>query len=170
GNHTIRRITKATGDVITVAGSPGVSGSSDGFRATARFNNPHGLWGDGTYLYVADTGNNLIRRIEVSTGTVTTLASVKQFSQMWGDGNKLYVVNFTSPLTVYKLSLFTIELRVLSAIEFSIGGTPPGVLVGVWVVDANIYVGETLPFVVSVVHSINRSTGAVRLVASSATQ
>src|SRR5438128_4378668 len=170
GNHTIRRITKATGDVITVAGSPGVSGSSDGVRATARFNKPHGLWGDGTYLYVADTGNNLIRRIEVSTCTVTTLASVKQFSQMWGDGNNLYVVNWTSPLTVYQISLFTNEVSVLATIDVNIGGRPPGPVVGVWGDDANIYVGETLPFVVSVVHSINRSTGAVRLVASSATQ
>src|SRR5207302_9834828 len=93
-----------------------------------------------------------------------------QFGQVWGDGNVLYVVSCTSPLAVYQISLCTSEVSVLATVDVNIGGRPPGALVGVWGDDANIYVGETLPFVLNVVHSISRRTGAVRLVASSATQ
>lgn len=74
-NHTIRRITPA-GVVSTFAGTPGVSGSSDGPRATARFNTPSGVAVDASgNVYVTDTGNNTVRRINTD-GNVVTLAGV----------------------------------------------------------------------------------------------
>ena len=72
GNYTIRKITPA-GVVTTLAGSAGVSGSTDG--SSALFYEPEGIAvnGAGTLIYVADTWNHTIRQIN-SAGSVTTLA------------------------------------------------------------------------------------------------
>ncbi|HNC23579.1 MAG TPA: hypothetical protein PLU52_05170 [Opitutaceae bacterium] len=73
GNSTIRKIAPG-GVVTTVAGSPGVAGYADGQGTAARFNGPRGLTVDaGGNLYVADSGNHVIRKV-APDGTVTTLA------------------------------------------------------------------------------------------------
>ena len=75
GNHTIRKLVFATGEVSTLAGSAGNVGNDDGTGAGARFNSPEGLAYDGTgNLLVADTANHAIRRVVLATGAVTTLA------------------------------------------------------------------------------------------------
>jgi len=71
---TIRRVVIATGQVTTLAGSPGVTGSSDGIGNAALFNSPSGMATDGVNLYVADDANGTIRKIVISTRTVSTLA------------------------------------------------------------------------------------------------
>jgi sugar lactone lactonase YvrE len=69
--HRIRRISR-DGRVSTVAGA--VAGYLDGPSYAARFNSPSGLAIDAAgNLYVADTGNNAIRRM-APDGTVTTVA------------------------------------------------------------------------------------------------
>jgi hypothetical protein len=75
-NHTIRQIIVSTGTVTTFAGTASASGSTDGTGTAARFKHPEGISSDGTNLYVADTGNNTIRQIVISTKVVTTLAGV----------------------------------------------------------------------------------------------
>jgi PKD repeat protein/sugar lactone lactonase YvrE len=103
----IRRIALATGAVTTLAGSPGVLGSSDGTGPSAQFNLPRGVATDGTSVYVADTANATIRQISIASGAVTTLAGTAgnrgsqdggganaRFTQPWGlavQGNILYV-------------------------------------------------------------------------------
>ena len=72
-NHLIRKIVISTGAVTTLAGT-GSSGSANGTGTSASFDNPYGITTDGTNLYVADTSNQLIRKIVISTGAVTTLA------------------------------------------------------------------------------------------------
>jgi len=73
GNHTIRRITPQ-GVVSTMAGVAGVEGSADGLGTDARFRHPYGVAIDSTGdLYIADFGNNTIRRMSPA-GAVTTLA------------------------------------------------------------------------------------------------
>ncbi|HEY4246910.1 MAG TPA: immunoglobulin domain-containing protein, partial [Lacunisphaera sp.] len=73
GNHTVRKITP-TGVVTTLAGLPGVPGSSDGVGTTARFYSPSAVAVDGTgNVFVPDMGNFTIRKI-TSAGTVTTFA------------------------------------------------------------------------------------------------
>lgn len=74
-NHTIRKMSTA-GQVTTLAGSAGLSGSADGVGGAARFNGPTGVAVDGGgNIYVADAGNTAIRKI-TPNGTVTTFAGV----------------------------------------------------------------------------------------------
>jgi sugar lactone lactonase YvrE len=63
GNHTIRKIVLATRMVSTLAGKTGSYGATDGTGTDARFNNPLGITMDENNLYVADTGNNTIRKM-----------------------------------------------------------------------------------------------------------
>lgn len=73
GNHVIRRIDAFSGAVTTWAGT-GQPGSNDGPGAIARFNSPQSLAVDAAgHVYVADTGNHVIRRIAPDQ-TVSTLA------------------------------------------------------------------------------------------------
>src|SRR3989338_8539893 len=74
GNYTIRKVVISTGVVTTIAGSAGLSGSTDATGTSARFNYPTGITTDGTNLFVADYGNYTIRKIVISTGVVTTIA------------------------------------------------------------------------------------------------
>jgi sugar lactone lactonase YvrE len=74
-NHTIRKITVASGTVETLAGTAEEPGAADGVGPAARFNQPAGLACDGAgYVYVADVGNYAIRRIELASKTVDTVA------------------------------------------------------------------------------------------------
>jgi hypothetical protein len=75
-NNTIRKMNIATGNVTTIAGSPGATGSVDGTGSAARFNSPTGITTDGTNLYVCDTLNHTIRQIVIATGQVTTIAGL----------------------------------------------------------------------------------------------
>ena len=62
GNHRIRKIVIDNGTVTTLAGSS--SGNTDATGTSASFNNPQGITTDGTNLYVSDTNNNRIRKID----------------------------------------------------------------------------------------------------------
>ena len=81
-NHSIRKITP-TGQVTTLAGQPGFfnGGFADGVGPMARFYNPTGVAVDDVGdVYVADTGNNRIRKI-TPFGMVTTIAGGHEGSQ-----------------------------------------------------------------------------------------
>ncbi len=74
-NHLVRRIA-SNGQVTTLAGTAGQTGSTDGVAAAARFKSPAGLVLDEAagVLYVADTLNHTIRRVTLANGQVATLA------------------------------------------------------------------------------------------------
>ena len=74
GNR-IKRLSADLSTITLIAGSNG-SGSTDGAAATALFSQPFALTQDSVgILYVADSGNNTIRRIAID-GTVNTLAGL----------------------------------------------------------------------------------------------
>ena len=102
GNNEIRKIVISTGVVTTLAGST-APGSSDGTGTSASFRSPTGITTDGTNLYVADTGNYEIRKIVISTGVVTTLAS-SVGNSITTDGTNLYVTNY---VVILKIGIFT---------------------------------------------------------------
>ena len=75
-NHVIRRVDAETGLISTVAGTgkPGYAG--DGGPATAAtLRQPHSLQFDAAGdLYICDTGNHVVRKLEMASGRITTLA------------------------------------------------------------------------------------------------
>ena len=71
-NHVIRRI-DSDGNVTVFAGEPEVSGYLDGSVLEALFFEPHGIYIDSNgVLYIADSANHAIRKIE--NDTVITIA------------------------------------------------------------------------------------------------
>ena len=94
-NNKIRRVEVATGAVTTLAGN-GASGSADGVGGAAEFCWPYGVTvsPDGSALFVADYCNNKIRRVEVATGAVTTLAG----SGTDGSADCLWAARRSSPI------------------------------------------------------------------------
>jgi len=63
---------------VTILAGTDDGGFKDGTGTNARFGAPHGITGAGNYLYVVDEGNNAIRRVTISDGTVITLAGGTQ--------------------------------------------------------------------------------------------
>ncbi len=77
-NNTIRLIT-AAGLVTTFAGTPGMSGNTEGTNGTALFAQPFGIAYDGMgNLYVADNENSSIRKIVILTGVASDFAGPGQ--------------------------------------------------------------------------------------------
>jgi len=76
GNNVVREVKAATGKITMIAGfgAPGFSG--DGGPATsAELNAPQGVAVDAHgNVFIADTQNNVLREVNASTGTITTVA------------------------------------------------------------------------------------------------
>jgi len=72
--------------VTTFAGSSGYSGLVDDVGSAARFDLPQGMATDGTYLYVADYLNNVIRRIDPATQAVSIFAGSPTGSSGFANG------------------------------------------------------------------------------------
>jgi DNA-binding beta-propeller fold protein YncE len=81
-NHTVRKIDLKTGFISTVAGTGKAGYSGDGGPATkAELNGTFAIDVDrrGNNLYIADLGNRRVRKIDLKSGIITTIA---------GDGEK----------------------------------------------------------------------------------
>ncbi|WP_341527362.1 thioredoxin-like domain-containing protein [Nostoc sp. UHCC 0302] len=76
-NHKIKLVSPSTGNCQTVLGD-GSAGLQDGEGKNSRFFEPSGLSVMGSHLYIADTNNHVIRRVDLNTFEVTTL----QFSKL----------------------------------------------------------------------------------------
>ena len=76
-NHTVRRIDLKTGFISTMAGTGKAGYSGDGGPATkAQFDGTFAIDVDpsGDSLYIADLGNRRVRKIDLRSGIVTTIA------------------------------------------------------------------------------------------------
>jgi hypothetical protein len=73
GNHTIRKIDLRTSTVSTIGGQTGIEGTRDGGKTSSRFFSPQGLELIYPYLYIADSGNHTIRRLDLRNDTVKTI-------------------------------------------------------------------------------------------------
>jgi hypothetical protein len=77
GNHVVRMVNATTGIITSVAGV----GTHEGYfgdlgaGTAAQLNQPYGLALDSAQnLYIADTGNNVLRKLALTTGVITTAA------------------------------------------------------------------------------------------------
>lgn len=192
GNHTIRKVVVSTGVVTTLAGTAGASGTTNDTGSAARFNAPWGIWGDGTNLYVTDSGNHSIRKIVISSGVVTTFAgtsgssgttddigSAARFNGptgLWGDGDSLFVCDLSNH-SIRKVVLFSdsaatatvTTLAGLSGTSGSSNGTGSAARffrpTGIWGDGTNLYVTENSNHLV---RRIVSSSAAVTTVAGTA--
>ena len=75
-NHIVRRIDARTHVITTVAGSGREGfGGDEGPATEARLKQPHSIALDGNGgLLIADIGNHRIRRVDLATGTIRTIA------------------------------------------------------------------------------------------------
>lgn len=75
-NHAIRRVDAKTGIITTFAGTgqPGYSGDG-GAADKAQLKQPHSIqFGPDGNLYICDIGNNVIRKVDMTTRTISTFA------------------------------------------------------------------------------------------------
>jgi len=95
GNDRIRRIDKITGIITTVAG--GGAGGDGGLAVNAQLNNPEGIAVNsfGT-LYIADSSNNRIRRVDAITGIITAHSGTGTQGNT-GDGGLATVARLNTP-------------------------------------------------------------------------
>ena len=100
-HHRIVAATLPDGEVIAVYGS-GEPGFTDGASAQARLRGPRGLaLSDGdSVLYVADTDNHAVRGIDLSEGTVTTIAGTGELGESPSPGGRADETALRSPWDV----------------------------------------------------------------------
>jgi sugar lactone lactonase YvrE len=75
-NHCVRRVDGKTGVITTVAGTGnGGFAGDNGPAAKAQLRDPHSIqFGADGSLYIADVLNHRIRRVDLTTGVITTFA------------------------------------------------------------------------------------------------
>jgi thiol-disulfide isomerase/thioredoxin len=95
-NHNRIVITKLDGSLIDTVGT-GDAGAVDGGFDKAKFYRPQGLALNGDSLYVADTENHLIRRVELKTRTVETVAGTGKQSLEYFKSGPARSIALSSP-------------------------------------------------------------------------
>ena len=95
-NHVVRRVDAGTGLIETMAG--GGASAADGVLATeAALNFPAAVAVDSSgSLYIADTGNRRIRKVDARLGTITTVAG----GGTGGTGGLATAAKLTEPTSV----------------------------------------------------------------------
>ena len=123
GNSTVRKVSPA-GVVTTLAGLSAIAGLKDGTGVLAWLNEPEGVTIDTAgNLYVADTGNAVIRKI-TSAGVVTTLA-------------------LTGTVPVITTQPASVSVTTGSAASLSVTASGDGVLTYQWKKDGTDVSGAT---------------------------
>jgi sugar lactone lactonase YvrE len=132
-NNVIRKITAATGIITTVAGNGTRGYGGDGLAATSpttELSSPETVTLDlSANIYIADTGNQRVRRVDAVTGIITTVAG-SGAEGYGGDG-----LSATSPQTKFDLP---------DAIAFDAQG--------------NMYIADSLN---NRIREVNASTGII---------
>ncbi|HLE39501.1 MAG TPA: NHL repeat-containing protein, partial [Acidimicrobiia bacterium] len=100
-NHRVRRVDAGTGLISTIAGIGTAGFSGDGAAATdAKLNSPYGVAVDGAgNVFIADTSNHRVRRVDVGTGLISTIAGTGTFG-FSGDGAAATSAKLNSPFGV----------------------------------------------------------------------
>ncbi len=91
GANLVRKVNLATGIITTVAGTGSAGYSGDqGAALSATLNAPAGIAANAVGdLFIADTGNNVIRRVYAHSGTITTVVGNGTAGYSGDDGDAL---------------------------------------------------------------------------------
>ena len=95
-NHNRIVFTKLDGTLVETIGT-GDAGAADGAFDKATFYRPQGLVLDGDSLYVADTENHLIRRVDLKSRNVETIAGTGQQTHEYFKSGPARSVALSSP-------------------------------------------------------------------------
>jgi len=101
-NHVIRKVDATSGEITTVAGDGNHDYSGDNGPATqAQLNKPSGVFVDVLEnIYIADTENHVIRKVDGETGIITTVAG-NGSGDYSGDGDQAILASLKKPRTVW---------------------------------------------------------------------
>jgi prepilin-type N-terminal cleavage/methylation domain-containing protein len=166
--HNIRKVTSA-GVVTTFAGPTGGSGqwaNVDGIGTAARFNSPYqmAVTPDGATMYVSDGSNSSIRKINMSTQAVTTVAT-GFFAPMGlaldSSGTNLWILDGNS---IAKMVTATNTVSYLGMSGASLAYWPRGLAIDP--ANATLYVGGQGG---NVINKIVIATGVTSVLAGSGT-
>jgi trimeric autotransporter adhesin len=147
-HHVVRRIDVTSGVITTVAGNGTEGSSGDGGTATsAELNYPEGISLDSAAnIYIADSGNYRVRKVDAATGIITTVAGDGAKTDS-GDGGlavnagfrAISDVKFDSHDNMYIAdSLSVRRVDVVSGTITTIAGNGPGGD-GVLAIDSYVY-------------------------------
>ena len=135
GNSSIRRINLADMAVKTIGGQSGTPGKADGPATKSLFSGPRGVAVDTKYVYVSDTGNTMIRKIDISSletsfvagtgeaGDANGPADKAQFNNpgaMCTDGTNLFVLDADNH-AIRKIVLASGEVSTVTQVNGHIG-------------------------------------------------
>jgi hypothetical protein len=136
-NNEIREVSSLNGLITTLAGSTSSGFGGDGTVSTGitvALNTPGGLAVDtSSNLYIADTGNQVIRKITASTGIITSVAGMGTKGGYSGDGSTATAAQLSAPTAIAldaASDLFITDTgnnairRVSNGIITTIAGTP----------------------------------------------
>src|SRR5947207_1580688 len=100
-NHRIRKVDAATGIITTMAGNGNPTFAGDGGAATsASVYVPTGVALDASgNLYIADYGNQRVRKVDAASGIITTVAG-NGSPAFAGDGDAATSASLNSPVAV----------------------------------------------------------------------
>ncbi len=101
GNNVIRRVDAFSGTIVTIVGTGTAGYSGDhGDALQAELQAPQGIAVDTTArLYIADTGNNVVRTVDPVTNVITTIAGTGN-TGFSGDGGPAGSANLNHPAAV----------------------------------------------------------------------
>ena len=160
-SNAIRRVSKTTGAVTTLAGQPDAYGYANGTGTDARFPGIRALWTDGTIVYAVDA--QTVRRIVIATGEVGTFAGLPgsvgfkdgigtqaAFGPLLGvagGGTSLYVFDSS---TVRRIALLNAEVTTIAGSPVGVGSYEDGIgeaarfggFGALWTDGRSVYVGD----------------------------
>ena len=112
-NDVIRKVSSADGKISTVAGNGSGDYLGDGGLATAAsLYNPNSVCCDNSgNLYIADTGNYVIRKVAATDGKISTIAGIRGYAGYYGDGGLAVNAGLNNPLGVAVDSLGNVYIN-----------------------------------------------------------
>jgi fibronectin type 3 domain-containing protein len=175
----IYRVAMTSGEVSVLAGGATPVRTSnfgqqyctpaDGLGALASFCGTGQLTTDGTNLYYSDTLADLVRKIVIATGQVTTLPGLFRVNGITTDGTYVYAISNTNPqLTKIDIATGVMTVVAGSGISSIVDGTGTAAYFkapsGLTTDGINLYVTDG-----NTIRKVNPASGVVSTFAGSAT-